>query len=507
MSGCAAGSSGSASAWDSLVIGTTGSLSPLDPAATSDPRPVDAQVFASLLTTEPGSNDLVPDLASSAVFSKPTQFTVTLRPGLTFANGHPLTSSDVVFSFERQAAIHAGGGAVPVLDGLARVAARGDRVVVFDLEKADASFARVLATPAAAIVDEQVFSARTPTDDATIVRSHAFDGQYTIDSYHPGRLITFVRNGHYAGALGAAATPNISLKYYANALDLRLDLQGGTVDVAEGIAPVDVAMFRGKAYTVVSGPGTEMQYLVFDPRSMPYSGDAAQSLIVRQAVADLVDRSKLSAALDSGHALPLYSFVPSGIRGATSPLKRDYGNGHGRPDLNKAAALVQGAGLSTPIVLKVEYNTNVFGSSSKAEYSELKDELELGGLFAVALGTADFPKYDTDRRAGVYPLYQFWTSASLPDAGRSLQQTFGSAGGLSAAVAGNSITDRIAAQASELDPVKRQMDLSDIQAFLATGLPALPLLQSSQVVVMRSTVTGARLDASQVFRFGDLIKR
>ncbi|HEU0207084.1 MAG TPA: ABC transporter substrate-binding protein [Pseudolysinimonas sp.] len=510
MSGCASESAPSASSSDSMVIGTTSSLSHLDPAAASDggSSGVQTQVFASLLTSQPGSSNLVPDLAASAGFSGPTRFTVTLRSGLEFANGHRLTSSDVVFSFQRQAAIHAAGGAAPVLAGLAAVAARGDRVVVFQLEKADASFPRVLATAAAAIVDEQVFSSRSVTDDATIVRGRAFDGQYTIDSFHPGRLITFVRNPHYVGALGTAATADISLKHYSNAFDLRLDLESGTLDVAEGIAAADVAAFREQAgYTVADGPGTEVQYLVFDLGAMPYAGDASKSQLVRQAVADLVDRSQLAAAPGADDDLPLYSFVPDGVDGAISVLKSNYGDGAGGPSVDKATALLENARLSIPISLKIEYNTNLFGASSKAEYTELKNQLERGGLFTVVLDKADFPQYETDRRAGVYPAYQFSTSLALPDAGRSLQQTFGSAGVASAAAGDTSINDRIRAQATELDASKRTADLADIQTSLAAGLPILPLLQTSQVVVMHSDVSGACLDASQQFRFGTLVKR
>ncbi len=509
LTGCAAGASATGSAFDSIVIGTTSSLSQLDPAASHvrGSTTVQTQVFASLLTSDPGSSDLVPDLASSAAFSSPTQFTVTLQPGLTFANGHRLTSSDVVFSFERQAAIHAAGGPVPVLDGLATVAARDERTVVFQLKNVDASFPRVLTTAASAIVDEQVFSARTLTDDATIVKNHAFDGQYTVDSYHPGRVITFIRNRHYSGALGPAVTPNVSLKHYSNARDLRLDLQGGALDVAEGIAAADVPAFRQRtAYTVVDGPGTDMQYLVFDLDTMPYAGDAAKSLLIRRAVADLVDRHKLSAVPGADAELPLYSFVPGGVSDSMPLLKKDYGDGAGGPDVTKAAALLTGAGLSIPITLNVEYNTNLFGASSKALYSELKDELGLGGLFRVVLAKADFPQYETDRRAGVYPAYQFSTATALADAGRSLQQTFGSSGVASAANGDNSINDRIKAQATEVDAVKRAADLADIQNALAAGLPILPLLQTAQVVVMSSDVSGARLDASQQFRFGTLVK-
>lgn len=53
------------------------------------------QVYGFLV--EPGAEDttLTPSLAESAEFTAPDEYTVKLKPGLTFANGNELTSSDV----------------------------------------------------------------------------------------------------------------------------------------------------------------------------------------------------------------------------------------------------------------------------------------------------------------------------------------------------------------------------------------------------------------------------
>ena len=60
------------------------------------------QVFPYLLNTDYGSTEVVPDLAESAEFTSPTEYTVTLKPGLKWANGNDLTSSDVKFSLRPQ---------------------------------------------------------------------------------------------------------------------------------------------------------------------------------------------------------------------------------------------------------------------------------------------------------------------------------------------------------------------------------------------------------------------
>ncbi|MCU1418894.1 MAG: peptide transporter substrate-binding protein [Mycetocola sp.] len=51
------------------------------------------------------SPDAAPDIAESAEFTTPTQFTVKLKEGLTWADGSELTSPELKFSFDRQLAI------------------------------------------------------------------------------------------------------------------------------------------------------------------------------------------------------------------------------------------------------------------------------------------------------------------------------------------------------------------------------------------------------------------
>ena len=84
---------GSTSAGGALTIGTTDKVTTLDPAGSYDNGSfaVMNQVFPFLMNTPYGSPDVEPDIAESAEFTAPTEYTVTLKPGLTFANGHDLT--------------------------------------------------------------------------------------------------------------------------------------------------------------------------------------------------------------------------------------------------------------------------------------------------------------------------------------------------------------------------------------------------------------------------------
>uniref|UniRef100_UPI00278C2AB8 ABC transporter substrate-binding protein n=1 Tax=Escherichia coli TaxID=562 RepID=UPI00278C2AB8 len=93
---------------------------------------------------------------------------------------HDLTSSDVKFSFDRQVTIADPNGPSSLLGNLDSVSTPDDTTVVFTLKNGnDQVWPQILSSPAAPIVDEEVFSADAVTPDDTIVEDKAFAGQYT----------------------------------------------------------------------------------------------------------------------------------------------------------------------------------------------------------------------------------------------------------------------------------------------------------------------------------------
>ncbi len=177
LSGCAS-SSVSDTALNGISIGTTDKITSLDPAGSYDNGSfaVQNQVFPFLMNTPVGSPDVKPDIAESGEFTNDTTYTVKLKSGLKFANGHDLTSSDVKFSFERELKINNENGPQSLLANLKSIDTPDDTTVVFNLDHADQTWPQVLSSPAGPIVDEQVFSADKLTPAADIVKGKAFAG-------------------------------------------------------------------------------------------------------------------------------------------------------------------------------------------------------------------------------------------------------------------------------------------------------------------------------------------
>src|SRR3954468_718549 len=97
------GGSSSSGSGGSFILGTTDSITAVDPAgsyALGDSTP-QYSLFQTLVTIPAGQTTPVGDAADSCDYNDPKTLTCKLKPGLKFSNGDPLTSSDVKFSFER----------------------------------------------------------------------------------------------------------------------------------------------------------------------------------------------------------------------------------------------------------------------------------------------------------------------------------------------------------------------------------------------------------------------
>jgi peptide/nickel transport system substrate-binding protein len=351
------------------------------------------------------------------------------------------------------------------------------------------------------------------TPDKEIVKGEAFDGQYKIDSYDFNNLITFKANPNYDGLLGAAKTSSVTLKTYTDASNLKLDVQQGNIDVAyRSLSATDTASLRtNKKVKVVPGPGGEMRYIVFNFNTMPYGAtqpdaNAAKALAVRVAAADLIDRSEIASQVYKNTYTPLYSFVPDGLTGATTVLKDLYGDGKGGPDQAKAKKVLADAGVSTPVVFKLQYNTDHYGESSTDEYALVKSQLEATGLFTVNLQSTEYTQYSKDRSADVYPAYQLGWFPDYSDADDYLTPFYGADSFLVNHYSNDAVIAEIQKQATESSAAARKTQIEDIQAKVAADLPILPLLQGKQAAVTGTDISGTTLDGSFKFRFGTLSK-
>lgn len=509
LAGCAAGPSlGDAG----IVVGTALPVASIDPAAAAGGggELVADQIYPHLLAVPPGGAAPVPDVAATAGFDAAGAYVATLKPGLQFANGHPLDARAVVASFMRQRAIRAAGGPWPLLAGMASVAARDARTVVFTLASpGDQRFPAVLASPAGAIVDPQVFPARALASSRDVVAGQPFAGPYTLQSDDPGDLLTFHANPRYRGVLGTPRSPDVTLKLYADPGGLVGDAGSGAIDLAYGgLGMRQVRALRAdRGVRMASGAGGAMHWLAFDPAAMPYGAsrddaDPAKALAVRTACADLVDRAALAAA-GGGTTSPVWGFVPAPLSGASTILRRSTGDGRGGPDVDAARRVLDAAGVDLPVPLTITVPDDL-GAGAAAQAAALRSQLESGGLVSAQLDRVPAAQFAAKRGTGAYPAsLDGWAPDGLdPLAYRAPYLAAGT--GLVGAGADPVAAPLVAALAGDADPGARVADLAALQEELAVTLPVVPLLQDEQLAASARGVTGIRFDGSYTLRFGSL---
>ncbi|MDQ0868733.1 peptide/nickel transport system substrate-binding protein [Arthrobacter sp. V1I9] len=500
-----------------ITYGTTDKVVTLDPAGSYDGGSfmVMNQIYPFLLNYKPGTADASPDIAESASFTSPTEYTVKLKPNLKFANGNTLDSSDVVFSFKRVKAIDDPNGPASLLSNMEKIEATDANTVVFTLAAGnDQVFPGVLASNPGPIVDEEVFPADKIMDDDAIIAAKPFAGQYTIESYKKNELVSFKPNPDYQGLLGAAANDGATLKHYADPNNLKLDVQQGNIDVAGRIlTATDVSdLEKDSKVKVHKGPGGELRYIVFNFDTMPFGAktpeaDAAKSLAVRQAVAHLVDRDVIASQVFKNTYTPVYSYVPKEFEGATEPLKSLYGDGSGKPSLDKAKKVLADAGITSVVDLKLQY-TDRYGTSAADEYALVKEQLEKSGLFTVDLKSTEWTTYTKERRADAYPAYQLGWFPDYSDADNYLTPFFIPGNFLGNHYENTAVTDIVKKQLVTTDKAERSDLLGQAQEAIAKDLSTLPLLQGAQVMVAGTDVQGVEktLDASFKTRLGVMSK-
>ena len=106
-SGDGSGDGGEAATGAPWILGTTDAVTSIDPAGSYDFGSWNIQynIFQQLMTVPANGSEPEPDLAESCDYDDPQTITCKLTEGATFSNGDELTSSDVLFSFQRNVEI------------------------------------------------------------------------------------------------------------------------------------------------------------------------------------------------------------------------------------------------------------------------------------------------------------------------------------------------------------------------------------------------------------------
>jgi peptide/nickel transport system substrate-binding protein len=500
---------GSGATSESFILGTTDTVTALDPAGSYDlgGSTLEYNLYQTLETFPPGETDPVGDAAESCEYPDPQTFTCTLKSGLKFSNGNDLTSSDVKFSFERAIQIQdANGAAIYLLASITHTEKDGtvvmddgaietpdDTTVIFHLNKPDTTFRYVITYPGAgAIVDEEVFPADSELADDQIIGS----GRYKLSQYKPGEQAVLEINDEYTGDAPGQA-PQVYVSYYQDASALKLAVEQGEVDIAwRSLSPTDIKALQGNSeVTVAQGDGAEIRYWVWSIDD----GGVGKDVAIRQAGAQIIDREAIAENAYEGTVDPLYSVVPPGFAGANEAFKDKYGE----PNVDAAKQILDDAGIATPVSLTLGYSPTHYGPNAVDEATELQRQLEASGLFKVDIKSVEWEQYQTINKEGAYDLFQMGWFPDFPDADNYLAPFLINGGFFQNGYNNDEVTQQIAAEEASSDPAEREDIFGQVQNTVAEDVPLIPSWVGPNLGVYGAGIEGVEstLDPAFIFRF------
>ncbi|WP_329122544.1 ABC transporter substrate-binding protein [Streptomyces sp. NBC_01353] len=506
LSGCGTEQGdGAASSGDNVRVGMSDEVLATDPAAGYDPGSwlLFNNVFQSLLSFPKGNTEPEPEAAEKCNFEGGSKvYRCTLREGLKFSNGNPLTSKDVKFSFDRALKIDDPAGPAPLLSSIDSIETPDDLTVVFRLKTPDATFPSKIASGAGSIVDHREYSEDALRTDGKAVGS----GPYKLDSISDTEAV-FSVNGEYRGS-AKPQNSGVTLKLYGgDRAALSKALTDNDIDVAyRGLSADDIAALEASATTadqgveVIQGSSAEVQHLVFNVKD-PVAG----KLGVRQAIAHLVDREALVQNVYKSTATPLYSIVPAGIAGHNTAFFDTYGS----PDAAKAKKALRKAGITGKVKLTLWSTPSRYGPSTDQELKAIAEQLNSSGLFDADVQSVEFEQYEKGIADGKYGVYVKGWVPDYPDADNFTAPFFGPGNVLGNNYDNGTITGSLLPKTSAAaDRAGTTGDFGKLQDLVAEELPLLPLWQGKQYAVARDGINGLEwtLDASTVFRFWEIKK-
>ena len=316
----------------------------IDPALNSavDGATMVAHLFSGLAkwdTTADGALAIVPDAAvelpEGVVNADGTvTYTYTLRDGLTWSDGQPVTAHDFEFAWKRAASVELAadyGYMFEVVDGYAdvwaenpaadatlNVTATDDKTLVVTLANAVAYWNELLAFPTYYPVREDVVANESwATDPSTYV----CNGPYTLTGWEHNSKITLTKNAnHYNAANVTVEAIDFYLSDDSN--NMLTNFENGTWQLIDDVPTNEIANLKVNYPTefVVAGQiGTYYVNWNVNQNILPEGNtltgaeaEAAQAEI-RNAITLLFDRNYIVEEIGQAGQVPASSFVAMGM--------------------------------------------------------------------------------------------------------------------------------------------------------------------------------------------------
>lgn len=259
-------------------------------------------IFETLFATSADGASVDPWLASDyEVSDDGMSWTVTLREGVEFSNGQPMTSADVKFSIQRAIDEAAFGF---LLSAIESIETPDEQTVVFNTSFPWAPFLADLSVWAAGIM---------PADFAGMGAEEFFEnpigtGPFLFDEWVPGEYIRLVRNDNYWQE-GKPYVDSVTWTQVPDDNTRVLQLEGGQAHIVQNV-PLNLldSLNEKEGITATTFPATTVYWVSFNTTIEPFN-----DVHVRRAIAHAIDQDGIANAALFGHGGPACSVISPAV--------------------------------------------------------------------------------------------------------------------------------------------------------------------------------------------------
>lgn len=449
-------------------------------------------VFAGLTRLD-GQGRAFPDLAETWVASEDARvYTFTLRPGLVWQDGVPLTAEDVQFTYQLlQTPSLRASPTLPEALASATVVAVDSRTVRFSLAEPFAPLPSYLTTgilPFHLLRD-------TPSEamDVALFNLRPVGaGPYRLAELTPQRAVLEANSAYHAGQ---PFISRLELRFFANTQDLLGALGRNELDGAyftTGLSETEqLSLERNAALSSRMLSSGDLTYIYFNLED-PLFEDRR----VRQALLHGIDRDALAGLVYGGMAQRADSPLPNGIWSEADALSRY------SPDVRTAELLLDEAGWRrgsngqrqrNGATLSFTLTTNPDPVQVEVANMAAAQWQQIGVSVTVSVkGSTELVRDILAKRSFDALLFE-QPAAADPDPYATWHSSQAGSGGLNLAFLESDRIDQVlVAGRAATQQEKRQELYGQFQELFAQEVPSLPLYSSSVLYIQRKVVKDAQ---------------
>jgi peptide/nickel transport system substrate-binding protein len=268
-------------------------------------------VYASVTTLNPAGN-VKPGLASSWKYAPDGKsVTFTLRPGLKFSDGTPLTATAVKENLTR-GQTQQNSTVAAELSVISKVIVNSPTSFTLDLTQVDYQVPDLLAGKDGMIVNPSAFK-----DVASIPTKPEGAGPFALTSYVPDSHANLARNPDYWDA-SQIHVANFNVLSITQPEQILSALESGQVNVAY-IAGNQVASAKAAGFKIDVVPSEVVNELDIQTTSSPFTNPK-----VVQAINYAINRQAILQVQASGYGSVAYQPFPAGFVGYSAALANEY---------------------------------------------------------------------------------------------------------------------------------------------------------------------------------------